>query len=175
MSDSKHQPPSEAATVALHDVARRVDALAAAWEGDDLPPNLTDFLPPKPLALRQMVLIELVKLDLEYRWQQHELPKQVEEYATEFPELAEHGEIPCSLIYEEFYVRRSSSQPATPDEYFTRFPQQVEQLKRMMATDAQEADAATVAPDRGGQEEIAAGQQIDDFDLLVRLGKGSFG
>src|SRR5262249_12494042 len=88
MADTtKSYVQQEQATMALNEVACRADALSAAWDGDDLPPNLADFLPEAPPALRQMVLIELIKIDLEYRWQEHELPKQIEEYVEEFPEL----------------------------------------------------------------------------------------
>jgi eukaryotic-like serine/threonine-protein kinase len=84
MTDTTRPPPAEPATVALNALVERADALIAAWQGDDIPPNLNQFLPAEPLSLRQLVLKELIKIDLEYRWQHHELPKQVEEYLEEF-------------------------------------------------------------------------------------------
>ena len=94
-----------------------MDALSAAWQGDELPPNLAQFFPAEP-PLRRLVLIELIKVDLEYRWQHHELPKQVEEYVEEFPELASAGEVPCDLIYEEFHIRRQTERSAAAGRIF---------------------------------------------------------
>ncbi|HTQ40452.1 MAG TPA: serine/threonine-protein kinase [Pirellulales bacterium] len=167
-------PPAEPATVALNALVERADALLAAWQGDDLPPDLSQFLPAEPPALRSLTLIELIKIDLEYRWQHHELPKQVEEYVEEFPELASAGEIPCELICEEYRVRRLTADPPRSDEYYTRFPRQANRLKRMLAIDPNRTASTTLLT--GARDpDFEVGQQIDDFDLLVRLGKGSFG
>ena len=99
------------ATVALEQVSSQVDALIAAWESPERPPPLSKFLPERPLELRRLVLTELIKVDLEYRWQQHGLPKMIEEYLTEFPELAETDKVPCDLIYEEYLIRRRTAEP----------------------------------------------------------------
>jgi serine/threonine protein kinase len=168
------QPSADPATVALYEVAQRIDALTEAWKGDDLPPNLAEFVPNGPAGLRRLVLSELIKVDLEYRWRHHELPKQVEEYIEEFPEVAQNGQVPCDLIYEEFHIRGQTPEAAGPDEYYRRFPKQAERLKRMMTIDANRFGSTTlVAGHRQANFEV--GQQIDDFDLLVQLGKGSFG
>ncbi len=106
MADTTRPPPAEPATVALNALVEKADALIEAWQGDDIPPDLRQFLPAEPASLRQLALKELIKIDLEYRWHHHELPKQVEEYVEEFPELAEDGGTPCDLIYEEYHLRR---------------------------------------------------------------------
>jgi hypothetical protein len=179
MSDTtKSYVQQEQATMALNEVACRADALSAAWDSDDLPPNLADFLPDSPPALRQMVLIELIKIDLEYRWQQHELPKQIEEYVEEFPELVYQDEIPHDIIYEEYHVRAKTDDAPAAEDYYKRFPRQAKQLERMMSLDPNKACSTTLIGGGGGAQratEIDVGQQIDDFDLLVQLGKGSFG
>src|SRR5262245_38732098 len=168
------QSAADPATIALYEVAQRIDALTEAWKGDDLPPNLAEFVPEGPAGLRRLVLSELIKVDLEYRWRHHELPKQVEEYIEEFPEVAQNGQVPCDLIYEEFHIRNQTPEAASPDEYYRRFPKQAERLKRMMTIDANRFGSTTlVAGHRQANFEV--GQQIDDFDLLVQLGKGSFG
>lgn len=174
MSDTTRPHPAEPATVALNALVERADALIAAWQGDDLPPDLNQFLPAEPASLRQLALKELIKIDLEYRWQHHELPKQVEEYLEEFPDLAEDGEVPCELIYEEFHLRRQCENPPSLEDYYSRFPNQSKRLKRMMSMDPNRTTSTTLLT--GAREvELDVGQQIDDFDLLVRLGKGSFG
>ncbi len=61
---------------ASHQMAAAVDALAEAWEShlsaDADEPRLRDFLPKNDETLKRLVLPELVKADLEYRWQ-HDL------------------------------------------------------------------------------------------------------
>ena len=87
MYETTRKPTSDPDTIALYALAGKLDALSKAWRGDDLPPRLADFLGELTGAHRVLVLTELIKVDLEYRWQEHELPKQVEEYVDEFPEL----------------------------------------------------------------------------------------
>ena len=174
MFETTRKPTSDPDTIALYAVASKLDALSKAWQGDDLPPRLAEFLDEVPAANRVLVLTELIKVDLEYRWQEHELPKQVEEYVEEFPELAAGGGIPCDLIYEEFHVRRNTGNPPSPENYFARFPDQADRLRRMMSVEPDQM-ASTVLLARPREAELDVGQQIDDFDLLVRLGKGSFG
>jgi serine/threonine protein kinase len=175
MPDTTNKPAAaEHATVAWNDLAERADALIEAWQGDDLPPNLGEYLPTEPPLLRRMVLCELIKIDLEYRWQHHELPKQVEEYAEEFLELTEDDDVPCDLIYEEFHIRQQTEEPPTPEAYFERFPKQAERLRRMMSMEPNKMGSTTMIGGKRGPE-LDVGQQIDDFDLLLKLGKGSFG
>ena len=174
MPETTHPKNADPATVALYQVAERVDALAEAWQGDDLPPDLAQFLPTKPAGLRRLVLSELIKVDLEYRWLHHELPKRVEEYLEDFPELAASGEIPCDLIYEEFQIRGQAGEAVSPEEYYERFEKQAERLRRMMTIGADHLGSTTIVAGQRGTD-IDVGQQIDDFDLLVKFGKGSFG
>jgi hypothetical protein len=89
MAGTSTKVPTDPATLAWNELVDRVDALITAWQGEDLPPDLSQFLPAEPVSLRRLVLTELIKIDLEYRWQHHELPKLVEEYVEEFPELAD--------------------------------------------------------------------------------------
>ena len=172
MSDTTQPHPAEPATVALNALVERADALIAAWQGDDLPPDLNQFLPAEPASLRQLALKELIKIDLEYRWQHHELPKQVEEYLEEFPDLAEDGEVPCELIYEEFHLRRQCEDPPSLEDYYARFPNQSKRLQRMMSMDPNRTTSTTLLAS-AREVELDVGQQIDDFDLLVRLGNNS--
>jgi eukaryotic-like serine/threonine-protein kinase len=174
MADTTQSLPAEPATVAFNALVERADSLIAAWQGDELPPDLNQFLPAEPQSLRHLALKELIKIDLEYRWQHHEMPKQVEEYIDEFPDLAEDGEVPCDLIYEEFHLRRQGENPPSPQDYYNRFPKQSIRLKRMMSLDPNQTTSTTLLA--GAREpELDIGEHVDDFDLLVRLGKGSFG
>jgi eukaryotic-like serine/threonine-protein kinase len=90
-------------------LATQVDALTAAWACGPRPPRLEEFLPAGPPGTRRLLLAELIKVDLEYRWQQYEFPKTIEEYLADFPELSAGTALPCDLIYEEYLIRRHRS------------------------------------------------------------------
>lgn len=163
---------SELGTYAWQQLSSRVDELTAAWQGDDLPPDLARYLPEQPPALRQMTLVELIKVDLEFRWLHYSLPKKLEEYLGEFPELAVGGEIPCDLIYEEFHIRSRTEDCPRTDEYLERFPRQADQLRRLFDVQTNKTSSTVISTRR--LPEVEVGQQLDDFDLLTRLGKGAF-
>ena len=135
---------------------------------------LESFLPREPAELRRLILTELIKLDLECRWQQYNLPKTIEEYLAEFPDLAACGVVPNDLIHEEYHVRRQTADAPKPEDYLTRFPQQEAALRRLFSLDRQ-APATTTLAVGGRRPPSEIGDRIDDFDILVCLGKGAFG
>ncbi len=151
---------------------QQVEGLVNAWESGGDPPDLASFVPSDPPGMRRLALVELIKVDLEYRWQRRGLPQQVEEYVAAFPELADDNGVPADLIYEEFYVRSSTDSPPTPDEYFERFPAQRDELKRLMGLNAPHATTAMCARDR--LPEVSVGDKLDEFQLLAELGSGAF-
>jgi len=92
---------------------------------------------------------------------------------AEFPELLENGEPPCDLIYEEYHLRRMAGQVVQPRDYYTRFPRSAEALRRLMGTE--DFSATTQVKMAKRIEGFAAGQKVDDFELVLELGKGAFG
>lgn len=165
------QPPAEAATFAWDELSGRLERFIATWDSGS-EPTLVEFLPADPPALRRLVLVELVKVDLEQRTQRGR-KKPLETYTAEFPELLENGEPPCDLIYEEYHIRRTSGEKVTPRDYYERFPRSAAALRRLMGTEDFSATTQVCSAKR--IEGFAAGQKVDDFDLLVELGKGAFG
>ena len=123
-------------SVAWQQLSERIDAFVAAWQKGGEPPAPADFVPTEPPALRRLTLVELIKVDLEYRWQGRRSPKLIEEYLAEFPELADSGELPCDLIYEEYHVRNQHGDEVTIDEYCQRFPTRADELRRLFQLDA---------------------------------------
>lgn len=148
-----------------------VEEFVNAWEAGLGPPRLGEFVPVAPNALRRLVLVELIKVDLEYRCRDGQDPRRVEDYLAEFPEL-HGGGVPCDLVYEEFHVRKRAGEHVTPDDYCARFPQQAGELGRLFGLAVSQSTALRGA---GPWEELHAGDQVDDFDLLAPLGKGAFG
>src|ERR1051325_6506356 len=120
-------------------VASQLEAFIIAWEQGSEPPILADFLPPGNAAVRRLLVVELIKVDLEYRWLRRQLPKTVEQYADELPEIGEN--VPCDLLYEEYHVRKQAGEEVQPQEYFKRFPHRADELRRLFGL--QRAEVST--------------------------------
>src|SRR5262245_61970940 len=162
---------AEAATQAWDELAERLERFIKTWEqGQE--PTLAAFLPDEPLAMRRMVLVELIKVDLEQRISRGR-SKRLENYGREFPELLDDGEPPCDLIYEEYHIRRTAGMEVSPQDDYKRFPKSAEALRRLMGCTDQTISTQLVAAKR--IEGFTPGQRLDDFDLIVELGKGAFG
>ncbi|HTN76292.1 MAG TPA: serine/threonine-protein kinase, partial [Pirellulaceae bacterium] len=150
---------------------KHLSAFIAAWE-QGLTPAIGDHLPQGTGSLRRLALIELIKADLDYRFASGE-GWLLEKYVEAFPELATPAGPPCDLIYEEFHVRRSKGYVVSREEFFTRFPGRREELERLLgAVDASQSTALLAEKQLIHLQE---GDQIDDFDLLARVGQGAFG
>lgn len=159
-------------------LSEQVEALVQAWEeveksGSQQLPDLGQFLPPGPHALRRLALIELIKVDLEYRWKSQQWHQTLERYLEQFPDLAQAGHVPSDLIYEEYHIRRQAGDDVQPAHYMSRFPDQARELEQLLGMEA--PHVTTVLVSGQASEGFEVGQNVDDFDLLVRLGKGAFG
>jgi eukaryotic-like serine/threonine-protein kinase len=151
----------------------QLEEFVQAWESGPAPPQLSEFLTGVEPSARRLTLIELVKVDLEYRWR-NQMARLLEEYFREFPELSETP--PVDLIYEEYHVRMQAGDRVEPQEYRRRFPDCARELERML--DFQAADVSTslggmIRP-TAALAEVEPGQKLDDFDLLTSLGTGAF-
>lgn len=152
-------------------VSERLEAFVAAWEQAQQPPSIASFIENIPAGMLRLVLIELVKADLEYRLVQRSFPKLLEDYFSEFPMLREGG-IPSDLLYEEFNLRKQRGEVVEPAEYFRRFPDAATDLARLLGHG--ETTRRSVTSVVFNLNDVDTGQSVDDFDLLRLLGKGSF-
>jgi eukaryotic-like serine/threonine-protein kinase len=153
-------------------LTERIEAFIAAWETEEDPPMPGLFAPAEPPAVRRLTLIELLKIDLEYRHKSG-INQRVEDYLPQLPELTSSGGgMPCDLIYEEYHVRRGLGEDVKPEEYFARFPQQANELRRLLGLEKPELTSTLVSSARPA--EVKVGEKIDDFDLLAKLGQGAF-
>ncbi len=163
-------PPArpDSATRIWAAVSEHLDAFARAWEAGA--PSLGEFLPAEQADLRRLVLVELVKLDLENRLL-HGLDKPLEDYLREFPELASPA-LPPDLLYEDYHLRLRAGAVADPADYFRRFPAGAEELARLLGgtVSPRSTSALAVRAPAG----VAPGDSLDDFDLLALLGEGQF-
>ena len=153
------------------DVADRIERFVQAWESGMSPP-LADFLPAGESASRQFTLVELIKVDLEYRLRRGLPCRSLAEYCQEFPELCGEGSIPIDLIYEELHLRKSLDPNLDLNRCLASYPEHTAELRRMLAVSDQ--NATTSLSRIAARPNITAGQRIDDFDLLALLGQGAF-
>lgn len=160
------------ATQQWSELANHMEGLISAWETGSAPPTLRDFLPQGNLALQVVAVVELIKIDLEQRHSRG-LWHPLEWYAEKFPEMLHAGEPPCDLIYEEYHVRKSAGEEVDPAEYFQRFPNNRESLGRLLNCCDVHSETTSLAAGRP-RESFQPGDQLDDFDLLTRLGSGAF-
>ncbi len=148
-----------------------LEAFAAAWETSPYPPSLADFLPSVGSGIRKELIPELIKLDLEQRWQRG-LRKLVEDYSYEIPEL--DAIVTVDLVFEEYHIRKTAGDHVSPTEFFKRFPALARELDGLFRLDpalrstflSDDAPAATI--------DLNPGETVDEFDLLLRLGRGAF-
>lgn len=172
MSHATTTPAQLASALMWEQLSDRVDALCTAWSTATEPPMLAEFLPLEPANLRRLTLLEVIKVDLEYRWTDGRWPKQIEQYVADFPELSAEGHVPCDIIYEEFHIRKQRGDAVKSEEYFERFPDLVDELRRLFDLESPEQTAALVPTEK--MPTFESGQTVDDFELLRPLGKGAF-
>jgi hypothetical protein len=99
-------------------------------------------LPPRSSCLRWPALIEMVKIDLERRWQRGQHPH-LESYVKVLPELGTPERLPLDLILAEYEARQQCGAPADLGEFASRFPRQAEELRRLLGQAQDEGATAT--------------------------------
>jgi serine/threonine protein kinase/tetratricopeptide (TPR) repeat protein len=158
-------------------VQELADRFAAAWQHAETV-DLASYLPPEGDPLRAAALVELLKTDLEMRWQRNQVVG-LEEYVQRFPELGSAQTVPVQLIYEEFRVRHRFGDQPQLSSYKQRFPDQQTELERLVRDHPVTATARDGAPPAPPVNTLlAAGQMLHlgrEFKLLKRLGSGAFG
>ena len=166
--------PDDDTSLAWQQLSEQAERFAQAWNDCSEPPFIGDFLPAEPLSLRRLTLIELIKLDLEYRWEQG-LRKLLSDYVVEFPEL--EGNLSADLIYEEYHIRNQAGEMVSWESYLATYPHQAEELRHLFGG----RGAATVSMQLFGLERgvpgsrVKPGDTFDDFQILANLGQGAFG
>jgi predicted Ser/Thr protein kinase len=101
-------------------------------------------LPPRGNPLRRPVLIEMVKIDLERRWQRGQRAR-LEAYVKALPELGGPDGLPADLLLAEYELLQQCGAPADVAEFARRFPRQADELRRLVEQARDEADGAPAA------------------------------
>jgi hypothetical protein len=104
--------------------------------------------------LRLPALLEMIKIDLEHRWQRGQRAK-VEAYLKAFPELAEPGRVPADLLLAEYEARQQSGGTADLADFERRFPRQAQELRQLVASASDQAGCVT---DLASRETLRPGE-----------------
>ena len=174
-------PGADRATATQTALTTLVARFSAQWRGADSPPDLSAHLPADP-GLRRSALIELIKVDLHERWRRTDDALRLADYRDRFPELA-GAPLPPDLIYEEI-TARSRRHEVDLAEYRHQYPTQ---MARITADSGASTLTPATAQGRNPRSTVLAdptaldaldtidpGATVDDFDLLLPLGKGAF-
>ena len=144
-------------------------------------------------ATRIDLLVQLVGIDLEWRWKTAGVPAQQEiaareslplrprlaDYVARYPLLGPVEQLPCDLIVNEYYARRRYGGQPTHAEYLDilglRHPDLAKQLQ---AIDQGMAAVEQIRSDLVAEDESPLGvavQRFGEYDLLEKLGEGGMG
>jgi serine/threonine protein kinase len=150
-------------------ISNCLERFQRAWASAEAP-ELGAYLPAGPVGLRRLALVELIKLDIDYRLM-HGQASPLESYVEAFPELADGG-VPCDLLYEDFHMRRQRGEPVEPADYYRRFPARAQQLAQLLDATTDQHKTSILAA--CVPKTLRAGDRVDDFELLAMLGEGRF-
>jgi serine/threonine protein kinase len=98
-----------------------VERLEHLWKSQ-VSPDFSPLIPPRGDLLRSFLLLELIKIDQELRWQAGN-EKALESYLTEWPELQQQPAITAELLEAECLTRTAFGKCPTAEELRRRFPE----------------------------------------------------
>jgi eukaryotic-like serine/threonine-protein kinase len=161
-------------------------------------PDLAEFLSRSsiggdgdPSAARVDLLLDLVLVDMEYRWREPSsrlngafpARPRLDHYLARYPELTRPAGVPLVLIGAEYRIRQLWGDRPDSSEYLARFPSSAatlrEELRQIDAEIAREcpepdAEASTwpVVPSGSTASPMGLSPAIDGFEILGELGRG---
>ncbi len=145
-----------------------VEAFESAARVRDV--DLADFLPPPAHPKYHDVLLELVRADLEFRWDRGESPR-AEDYRRRFPTLFARPEWAQQVAAEEFRLRQAAGETPDPVEFHHRLG-----VELLGAEPARTTATAVPSADWSGDAMPGVGDTIPPgFTLEEELGAGAFG
>ena len=151
--------------------------------GDGALPERARRLPPTS-SWRLPALCEMVKIDLERQWGLGNRLS-LETYLQEYPELGNPADVSADLIQAEYEVRKQFGAAADLDDYARRFPAQVDELRRLIASGKSSLSfrpksASSIKKSATRQRAHAdtvqeLPEQFGRYRILHRLGAGGMG
>lgn len=173
------------------DLESRCLRFEVAWARGG-PPLIADFLEDPLIGSpsdRGRLLVELVAIDLEFRWRDFRRDTgsperlRLEEYVSLFPGLGPLDRVATELIGEEYRVRRRWGDRPSPKAFLARFSALREEIRaELLRIDRElerESAGAVVRPSRGAEpfEPVAGLPAPSHRDVLLRrlIGAGRIG
>ena len=182
---------SESDALSLQHVIAAVDKFETAWKESDTV-KIGQFLPAEDHPDRKQVLVALIKLDQECRWEAGQR-KVLEEYFKEWPELAEKSETVGELLKAECITMILVGEMPTAEELIARFPEIYGDIDLQAIQDElTPADRPKNGEDVGNAGRLAEtrahvvaskkdlsplpeGTRLDQYTIQSVLGQGSMG
>lgn len=132
-------------TASILEVQRARDRFEQAWQdlaSPDAIVELAEFLPEPGSPTRVLVLRALLPLDLDARWRRGH-PSLIERYLEHYPELGSASTIPVSIVVAEYLARNQYGDAPPVEEYASRFPQALAELRKAKAEKTVPVDPMT--------------------------------
>ncbi|MFE2999818.1 serine/threonine-protein kinase [Nocardia sp. NPDC059246] len=168
---SAFDPGAARATATQTALTTLVAQFAEDWHSSSEPPDLSIHLPAEP-ALRRTTLIELIKVDLHEQWRRSDDALRLADYREQFPELGT-APLPPDLIYEEISAR-SCRNDIDLTEYEHDYPAQMARITETFDVGGVRSTLLADPTAVDALDSINTGTSLDDFDLLLPLGRGAF-
>jgi predicted Ser/Thr protein kinase len=112
-------------------------------------------------------------------------PCRAEDLLSAYPDLASSADLACHLIFTEFTIREQLGEQPRPEEWYARFPEYRELLRRQLDSPGtlseQPEQPATIAepldraPDEQGPLPRPPGGLLERYQVLEELGRGGMG
>jgi len=138
------------------------------------------YLDAVPEHLRRAALVELVIIDLEYRWREGENPC-IEEYIHRFPLLGPQEAVPDELILEEVRCRRQAGQAVALQDIAQRFPLQFPRIRPTLERWQSLLTVPGFSPAAGADSDPSISAEESDatianqYEMIRLLGRGASG
>lgn len=138
------------------------------------------YLDAVPEHLRRAALVELVIIDLEYRWREGENPC-IEEYIHRFPLLGPQEAVPDELILEEVRCRRQAGQAVALQDIEQRFPVQFPRIRATLERWQSLLTVPGFSPAAGADSDPSISAEESDatianqYEMIRLLGRGASG
>ncbi|MEM7453655.1 MAG: serine/threonine-protein kinase [Planctomycetota bacterium] len=167
-----------------------LEAFSNAWSEAPPEPEIGDFISQVDSEsfpeFQSLALIELIKVELEYRAGGEFEQISVAQYAEKWPAIKQDGELPPDLLYEQARLGKPGTGPLDETLPIDATPSQraapgagpragpgagLGDLVRMIDPDMTRTTSLLA---KSKIHNFQPGDTVDDFDLLARLGKGAF-
>ena len=133
------------------------------------PRQLLSILNDAQPGRRQFILVELIKLDLSLAAEDG-VHRRIQWYVDGLDGQFTIKDVPLDLVMEEIQLRKEAGEHPRREDYAKIFPQFADILENLLASD----ESTQAMRHRGSPPELPEGTIVDDFAILLLLGRGAF-